>query len=103
MPYNKINSVGIVVKPGDEDARRTADELSAWLRNRNVAVAGKPFVSEKGADDWPAAEDTDLVIVLGGDGTMLATSRLVGNAEVPVLGVNYGGLGYLTDFRIEEM
>jgi NAD+ kinase len=103
MPYKKINSVGIVVKPGDDDARRTADELSAWLSQRKVALAGKPFVSEKGADEWPEPANADLIVVLGGDGTMLATSRLVGDVEVLVLGVNYGGLGYLTDFRIEEM
>ncbi len=103
MGFKKINSVGIVVKPGDDDARRTADELSEWLQKRKVALAGKPFISEKRADAWPEASKADLVVVLGGDGTMLATSRLVGDAEVLVLGVNYGGLGYLTDFRIEEM
>jgi NAD+ kinase len=103
MAYKKINSVGIVVKPGDDAARRTADELSEWLRKRTVALAGETFVSEKGSDAWPAASKADLVVVLGGDGTMLATSRLVGDAEVLVLGINYGGLGYLTDFRIEEM
>jgi len=103
MAFKKINSVGIVVKPGDDAARRTAGELSEWLRKRSVALAGEPFISEKGADMWPAASDADLVVVLGGDGTMLATSRLVGDAEALVLGINYGGLGYLTDFRIEEM
>ena len=103
MPYKKIRSVGIVVKPGDDDARRTADELSVWLGERKVVLASKPFVSEKGLDVWPSAADADLIVVLGGDGTMLATSRLVGDTEVLILGVNYGGLGYLTDFRIEEM
>ena len=43
------------------------------------------------------------MLVLGGDGTMISTSRMVGDAEVPVLGVNYGGLGYLAEFRIEEL
>ena len=47
--------------------------------------------------------DTDLFVVLGGDGTMISTARLVGDADVLVLGINYGSLGYLTDFRIEEM
>ena len=41
--------------------------------------------------------------MLGGDGTMIATARLMGDTEVPVLGVNYGGLGYLAEFRIEEL
>ena len=42
-------------------------------------------------------------LVLGGDGTMIATARMIGDAKVPVLGVNYGGLGYLAEFRIEEL
>ena len=45
----------------------------------------------------------DLILVLGGDGTMIGTARLMGDTEVPVLGVNYGGLGYLAEFRIEEL
>jgi NAD+ kinase len=44
-----------------------------------------------------------LILVLGGDGTMIATARTIGDVEVPVIGVNYGGLGYLAEFRIEEM
>ena len=47
--------------------------------------------------------DADFIVVLGGDGTMISTSRLIGNTDVLVLGINYGGLGYLTEFRIEEM
>lgn len=49
------------------------------------------------------AKMVDLIMVLGGDGTMIATARMIGDAEVPVLGVNYGGLGYLAEFRIEEI
>ena len=43
------------------------------------------------------------MVVLGGDGTMISAARLLGDKEIPVLGINYGSLGYLTDFRIEEM
>ena len=49
------------------------------------------------------AASVDLILVLGGDGTMIATARQMGDTEVPVLGVNYGGLGYLAEFRIEEL
>jgi NAD kinase len=43
------------------------------------------------------------MLVLGGDGTMIATARLMGDVEVPVIGVNYGGLGYLAEFPIGEL
>ena len=45
----------------------------------------------------------DLMLVLGGDGTMIATGRMLGDNQIPVIGVNYGGLGYLAEFPIEEM
>src|SRR5260370_42358485 len=43
------------------------------------------------------------MLVLGGDGTMIATARMIGDVEVPVIGVNYGGLGYLAEFPIAEL
>src|SRR3989442_13612267 len=43
------------------------------------------------------------MVVLGGDGTMIATARMLGDKEVPVIGVNYGGLGYLAEFTIEQL
>jgi NAD+ kinase len=48
-------------------------------------------------------EHGELIVVVGGDGTMISAARMAGDAEVLVMGVNFGGLGYLTDFRIEEM
>jgi NAD+ kinase len=54
-------------------------------------------------DDERFAAESDLIVVLGGDGTMISTARLVGDSDALVLGINYGSLGYLTDFRIEEM
>ncbi|MEJ7711428.1 MAG: NAD(+)/NADH kinase [Pyrinomonadaceae bacterium] len=49
------------------------------------------------------AESVDLILVLGGDGTMIATARMLGEREVPVLGINYGHLGYLAEFQVDEM
>jgi NAD+ kinase len=82
----------------------TAHELSEWLTRRGIQVLGAPFPSNGDpAEAANIASSSDLIVVLGGDGTMISTARLIGDSEVLVLGINYGSLGYLTDFRIEEM
>jgi len=105
-----IKKVGVVVKPNNDEAWKTASELSEWLTARDIALLGRPLVNkrESGCDIEAAppddfAAEADLIVVLGGDGTMISTARLVGEHEPLVLGINYGSLGYLTDFRIEEM
>jgi NAD+ kinase len=109
-----IKRIGIVLKPHQPDALKTICELVRWLDERGITLVGGPeiereriehetgcAVSEVASENLAA--DVDLILVLGGDGTMIATARMVGDLEVPVLGVNYGGLGYLAEFRIEEL
>jgi len=103
MSNRKISSVGIVVKPDHAEARSTANELSAWLRANGLVSVGQPINSSDITADARVGIDSDLIVVLGGDGTMISTARLIGDRDVLVLGINYGSLGYLTDFRIEEM
>ena len=103
MVSKQIKKVGIVVKPNHAEAMATAAELSAWLKSREIAQTGSPISAGEIRVDKVVSCDADLIVVLGGDGTMISTSRLIGDADVLVLGINYGGLGYLTDFRIEEM
>lgn len=113
MTVREIKSVGIVVKPNHAEAWATACELSDWLEKRGIELLGKPYAETTKPDDETCDIETidasrftaeaDLIVVLGGDGTMISTARLVGDREVLVLGINYGSLGYLTDFRIEEM
>lgn len=108
MEKRPVKKVGIVVKPNNPEAFATACELSDWLREHKIEQVGEPCVwSESPADDQidrdGMAEQADVIVVLGGDGTMISTARMVGDYEVLVLGINYGSLGYLTDFRIEEM
>ena len=109
-----IKRIGIVLKPNQPDALRTVCELVAWLDKRDITLVGTPEIergriqAETGCavEEKPPEElaaNVDLILVLGGDGTMIATSRMLGDREVPVLGVNYGGLGYLAEFRIEEL
>ena len=114
MVVSSIQRVGVVVKPHQPDALQTLCRLAQWLSEHKIALVGGPEIEreriehETGCavelvDPDELAANVDLMLVLGGDGTMIATARMVGDADVPVLGVNYGGLGYLAEFRIEEL
>lgn len=109
-----IKRIGIVLKPNQPDALRTVCELVRWLNERGITLVGTPEIERQRIEhetgcavvELPSedlAANVDLILVLGGDGTMIAVARMLGDREVPVLGVNYGGLGYLTEFRIEEL
>ena len=111
---SSIKRIGIVLKPHQPEALKTICELAQWLADRGIELVGGPDVEreriehETGCSVTEVASDqlaasVDLILVLGGDGTMIATARMIGDQEVPVLGVNYGGLGYLAEFRIEEL
>jgi NAD+ kinase len=114
MTISSIKRIGIVLKPNQPDALKTMCELTLWLAKRGIVVVGGPELERERIEQQTGcvleqvepekiAASVDLILVLGGDGTMIATNRLMGDAEVPVLGVNYGGLGYLAEFRIEEV
>lgn len=108
MQKPQINCVGIVVKPNDDEAWRTASELSVWLKHKGISSVGEPRAREElggidAVDSERFKSDVDLIVVLGGDGTILSAARAIGDRDLIVLGINYGSLGYLTEFRIEEM
>ena len=85
-----------------------------WLSTRGITLVGGPDIERERIEHETGcavetveadqlAASVDLLVVLGGDGTMIATARMVSDHPVPVLGINYGSLGYLAEFRIEEM
>jgi NAD+ kinase len=111
---SSITRIGIVLKPHQPQALTTLCELVLWLAERGIKLVGGPEIERERIEHQtgcPVDEvstqklptDVDLMLVLGGDGTMIATARMIGDHEVPVLGINYGGLGYLAEFRIEEL
>jgi len=111
---SSITRIGIVLKPHQPEALKTICELVVWLAERDIKLVGGPEVEREQIEHQTGcpvdeinserlAGDVDLILVLGGDGTMIATARMIGDQEVPVLGVNYGGLGYLAEFRIQEL
>lgn len=114
MTNSSIKRIGLVLKPHQPDALKTMCELTTWLAQRGITVVGGPEIERARIEQETGcaveevkteelAANVDLILVLGGDGTMIAAARLMGDTEVPVLGINYGGLGYLAEFRIEEL
>jgi NAD+ kinase len=114
MVKSAIRRVGVVVKPHQQDALKTICQLVEWLNERGIKLVGDLQVERERIEHETGcaietvesdrlAQSVDLMVVLGGDGTMIATARMLGDAEVPVLGINYGSLGYLAEFRMEEM
>ena len=105
-----MKRVGIVAKPGATEARDVILRLLEWLAGRGLtpvleketaALVPAASVASVGKPELPA--QVDLVVVLGGDGTLLSMARAVGDLGVPLLGVNLGGLGFLTATTLEEM
>lgn len=103
-----MKRVGIIAKPHKPEARTVLQDLLPWLEARGVepildidtaGLAGRPGGQPKA--DVPGL--ADLLLVLGGDGTLLSVARLVGAHDVPILGVNLGGLGFLTEVTLEEL
>jgi NAD+ kinase len=90
-----FKTVVIFSKPKQPDVARVAAELEVWLRQRGVQATTDP----------PAHLTTvpDLAVVVGGDGTLLAAARALGDHQIPILAINYGSLGFLTEVTLEQM
>jgi NAD+ kinase len=102
-----IRTVGVAIKPGVARAEVAARALAKWLAPRGVRVlfdadAG-PAVGEPGHPRSELAREADLVVVLGGDGTILAVARAIEERRVPILGINLGSLGFLAEVPVDEM
>jgi NAD+ kinase len=105
-----VTRVGLVAKPDAAQAQSVVLRLVEWLGQRGMTVvleketAGLvPSASVAAARKSDLPGQVDLLIVLGGDGTLLSMARAVGDLGVPILGVNLGGLGFLTATTLDEM
>ncbi len=102
-----MKTISIVAKPHGEQVRQTLEKVCYFLSGKDVDI----LFEEKAANVMGVAptdheeirEKSDLVIVLGGDGTLISAARLLGSKETPVLGVNLGRLGFLTETRVDEV
>ncbi len=103
-----MKTIGILTKPKFPDVKPTLKELVAWLRERQKEVildtATAQMIGESGTyQKTQIAALSDMILVLGGDGTMLSAARLAEERGIPILGCNMGGLGFLTEVRLEQL
>jgi NAD+ kinase len=104
--------IGVVTKHNLTAASTTLVELEVWLREHGIAVrwtteaaALMPPVDRTVVPRERIVDEVDLVLVLGGDGTLLAVADIIGqsNRDIPILGVNFGSLGFLTEITRPEL
>ncbi|MEW6131319.1 MAG: NAD(+)/NADH kinase [Acidobacteriota bacterium] len=95
------------IKPQEPRATKVANEIAAWAADKNIELFIKDRATEIPENAYSASEKEiaslcGLIVALGGDGTMLGVARAIGGCGTPVLGINLGTLGYLTEFSVEE-
>ncbi len=101
-----IRSVGLCLKPQSPVAGEAARSLDKWLAEQGMEVLldreAAGWLDREGWERRELARKVGLLVVLGGDGTLLAVAREAGNSPVPILGVNLGTLGFLAEVAPEE-
>jgi NAD+ kinase len=108
-----ISRVGLVAKHRVETAAGVLADLAAWLTARGIAVIYEPdtaLLAGVGPDAAIVSKEElpkacDLIVLLGGDGTLIGMARRVARAavDVPIAGVNFGSLGFLTEIRLDDL
>jgi NAD+ kinase len=106
---NDFRNIGIIAKTSSPHAPEVMDKLVPWLRERGVNVSLQTEYSVlcgegvRASEFEEVADGVDLMLVLGGDGTLLSVARLVEETDIPLLGINLGSLGFLTELGIDEL
>jgi NAD+ kinase len=104
-----FQTIGIISRPRREDLATVVPGLLQWLEQRKIRVLCDDETSScltspgNVRTRQQLAEETDLLVVLGGDGTLLAAARVAAPRGVPILPINLGSLGFLTSFTREEL
>jgi len=107
--HPSAKAAAIISKPNKPELAEIVPPLLDWFRRRHYTVVVDPETARYASAavvlerEAMASQELNLVVVLGGDGTLLAAARAVAKAGVPVLGVNLGSLGFLTEVPLEEL
>lgn len=109
-----MKRIGIIAKKNKPEAIPVAKDIIEWLKPRKIEVyieeeIGKSLGSILSDTDWKSIQreniphDIEMIFVLGGDGTLLSVARQVWDKNIPILGINLGGLGFLTEITLDEL
>jgi NAD+ kinase len=102
-----VTTLGVWPNPDKEMVRGVTLQLCRWLERRGVRPVLPPDMARAfGVEEWARPLDqwaVDWVVVLGGDGTLLRAAKEVGQSGVPILGVNLGHVGFLTEVEVPDL
>ncbi len=106
----QFRSIGLIARHHAVGVRRTLNQLGAFLQERNHTILLESSIANE-IENWEfgsatpeeIAKNSDLIIVVGGDGTLLHAARSLADRDIPLLGINLGRLGFLTDISTDNM
>lgn len=103
-----MKRVGVFAKRNHPEAVEIAREVTNWLQERGIEVFPDKALAEdlgtlQGYPGGSIPAMVNLIVVLGGDGTLISVARKVGDLRTPILGVNLGSLGFLTEITLQEI
>src|ERR1700736_7093649 len=108
-PPVSFQTIGIISRPRRSNLAVVVPPLLHWFEARGIRAlydtetASSLHDSSKGLSREQVAKESQLLLVLGGDGTLLAAARVAAPLGIPILPLNMGSLGFLTEFKLEEM
>jgi NAD+ kinase len=108
-PAHTFRNIGIISRPRRSNLSEVVPSLLPWLEDRGIHVvydqetATSLAEPSEGRSREQVAAASDLLLVLGGDGTLLAAARVAAPRGIPILPINMGSLGFLTSFMLEEL
>jgi NAD+ kinase len=109
QPAHTFRNIGIISRPRRSNLSEVVPPLLSWLEARGIHVvydqetASSLAEPSEGRSRDQVAAASDLLLVLGGDGTLLAAARVAAPRGIPILPINMGSLGFLTSFMLEEL